>query len=81
MLPSLLTLTEAAEALRCSRSTLERRIRDGLLPVVRDGGRVLIEEGDLRAYIASRKRAATGAPTGTGSPAGVVLRPGERLWD
>jgi excisionase family DNA binding protein len=38
----LLTVTQAAQALRVSRRTVERRIADGTLPVTRDGRKRLV---------------------------------------
>lgn len=41
-LPGLLTRAAAAEVLKVSRKTLDRRIRAGLLKVARHGRRVLV---------------------------------------
>jgi len=52
----LLTLPEAADALRLSRRTLQRLISTGELPTVRIGHRTLIRAEDLRSLVA-RSRA------------------------
>lgn len=78
MTPQLLTLDEAADVLRCSRSTVERRLRAGSLPAVRHGRRVLVDESDLRAFVLAAKARGQLAPTGS-SPAGVTVE--GRLWD
>ena len=79
-LPSLLTLDEAADVLRCSRKTVQRRISEGALPVVRIGRTFRVNEDDLRKFI----RASTHChrPTsGPYSPSGIIVKPGARLWD
>ena len=79
-LPSLLTLDEAADVLRCSRKTVQRRISEGALPVVRIGRTCRVNEDDLRKFI----RASTHShkPTsGPYSPSGIVYKPGARLSD
>ena len=48
----LLTLDEAAEVLRCSRRTVERRVADGELEIVRNGRRVLVTGGSLERFVA-----------------------------
>ncbi|MFT8179772.1 helix-turn-helix domain-containing protein [Mycobacteroides chelonae] len=45
----LLTVVETAAVRRCSVETLRRRIRDGSLPVVRQGRTVLIRRTDALA--------------------------------
>jgi excisionase family DNA binding protein len=76
----LLTVTEAAEVLRCSVATVKRRIRTGALPTYRDGRLVRIREDDLRRYVIERicRRAQAAEP---GRAAGRSLQRGERLWD
>jgi excisionase family DNA binding protein len=49
----LLTLTEAASRLRVSRSTVQRLIRAGALPVTQLGRRRLVRLEDLEALVAS----------------------------
>ena len=46
-LPEVLTRAEAWQRLRIGRSTLDRAIAEGRLPVVRLGRRVLIRATDL----------------------------------
>lgn len=54
-LPRLLSLAEAAEVLGCSPKTLQRRIRAGELPVIRDGRLVRVHPEDLARYVAGRR--------------------------
>jgi excisionase family DNA binding protein len=58
--PQLVTVAEAAEALRISDRTVFRSIEKGELPVVRLGRRVLLREQDLAAYV--NERTAVAAP-------------------
>jgi excisionase family DNA binding protein len=51
MTETLLTLTEAAERLRCSKSTLERLVATGELRSIRVRSRRLVRVADLEAYI------------------------------
>lgn len=44
------TLPQAAELLKISRATLYRRIADGELDVVRDGGRRFVTPDELHRY-------------------------------
>lgn len=76
----LLTLREVADELRCSVSTVKRRIRAGDLPTYRDGRLVKVREDDLRRYVAERvcRRTATVEHAGV---AGRSLPKGARLWD
>jgi len=54
-LPRLLTLREAAGILNTSLETLRRRVRDGDLPVIRDGRIVRVHPADLQLYISARR--------------------------
>ena len=54
-LPRLLSLAQAAEVLGCSLKTLRRRIKDGDLPVIRDGRLVRVHPQDLARYVAARR--------------------------
>lgn len=76
----LLTLGETANELRCSVSTVKRRIKDGSLPAFVDGHLKRVREDDLRRYIAERvsRRATMRAPV---APAGRKLPERARLWD
>lgn len=83
---TLLTLAEAAEMLRISRRTLERRVAAGALPVFRDGPRLLrIARSDLDAYVQGRTVLLSDlvAPVSVPHlPPRVVQRSLEgRLWD
>lgn len=73
----LLTLPEAAEALRCSVRTLQRRIADGEIRAFRDGRIVRVPASELRRYVEQH----VGGPGGPPSPRrGRSLPPGGRLW-
>jgi excisionase family DNA binding protein len=76
----LLTLSQAADALNCSTSTLKRRVASGELIVFRDGRRLVrVREADLRRYIAEHlSRPAT--PPANGK-AGVTSTKRGRLWE
>jgi excisionase family DNA binding protein len=52
---ALLTLAEASQVLGYSPKTLQRRIRAGELPVVRDGRLVRVHPADLARYVAARR--------------------------
>ena len=79
----LLTYDEAAAELKCSRSTLKRRIAAGELPVFEDGGLRLIREADLRRYVLERTtcRVAGAARRVASAGRSTAISPGERLWD
>ena len=47
----LLTRDETAITLRCSRKTVDRRIREGLLKALRNGGRVVIPRAAVLAIL------------------------------
>lgn len=51
----LLTIKEAAQRLNMSLKTVNRRIKAGDLPVIRDGRIVRIRPDDLRRYISQRR--------------------------
>jgi len=57
-----MTLTEAAERLGLSKSTVRRRIQAGLLDATRDGRRVIITNRDIERYCARFRTPANGAP-------------------
>jgi len=79
MREELLTVAETAEYLGCSRTTVKRWIAAGTLPTFRAGRLVRVRERDLERFVAehTRRRSST-APD---APAGVILKPGARLWD
>lgn len=61
--PSLvLTVPEAAEALRVSRSTVYGLIRDAALPTCRVGTKLRVPRAALEAWVAARVEVATPAP-------------------
>jgi excisionase family DNA binding protein len=64
-LEKLLTADEVAEQLRLSRWTVYGWAREGILPSVRLGGRVLFDPGDIQAAIARAKQPAA-SPGGPG---------------
>jgi excisionase family DNA binding protein len=73
----LLTFDEVAEALRCSRRTVERRIATGELEVVRVGRRVLVTLRSLRAFLESHACVESGRSYGSPKRAARRRR---RLW-
>jgi excisionase family DNA binding protein len=54
-MPQLLTKTQAAGKLGISKSTLEREIRDGKIPICPVRGRVMIVESDIDMYISTSR--------------------------
>lgn len=64
-LPVMLTVDEAAEAMRVSRSMIYGLMRDGRLPSVRIGRRRLIAAAEVQQYL-----------TGGGDTAATQLRAG-----
>jgi excisionase family DNA binding protein len=52
----LLTTSEAARELRCSKDTIERRIRDGSLAAVKVGGRWLLSRDVIERVVAAANR-------------------------
>ena len=50
--PLLLDLDQVGDLLGLARRTVERRVADGLLPAVREGGSVRVRRVDLEAYVA-----------------------------
>jgi excisionase family DNA binding protein len=64
--PTLLTLAEVAETLRCSEKTIRRRIDAGTLPASKQGGRWLFEAAAIRAALIAgmtRPKSAPSAPS------------------
>ena len=53
-MPEYLTVTEVANLLRVSDQTVWDRIREGLIPAVKEGRRYLIRATDLEAYLGRR---------------------------
>lgn len=49
--PELLTVTEAAEFLRCGRQRIYDLVSQGRVPCLRDGSRLLFRRVDLLAYL------------------------------
>jgi excisionase family DNA binding protein len=79
----LLTLSEVADHLACSLSTVKRLVRAGDLSTVRLRKRApRVRESDLASYVLSLNAGATGGRARGSTPlAGVVLADGERLTD
>jgi len=48
----LMTLTEVARELRCTRRNVERKVAEHTIPVVRFGGSVRVERRQLENFIA-----------------------------
>lgn len=48
---NLLTVSEAAKKLRASKSWMYARIDDGTVPAYKIGGKLLVEESELRAVL------------------------------
>ena len=79
MRDTLLTLTEAADYLGCSRATVKRWIAAGTLPTFRVGRVVRVRELDLERFVTMHTTRHT-SDTSTAA-AGVTLESGARLWD
>lgn len=45
------TVKEVARRLRVKPPTVQKRIRDGILPAIKDGRGYLVDEADLLAYL------------------------------
>lgn len=77
---SLLTLAQAAPALGCrDPRTARKRLAALGVPVLELDGRLLVDDADIsRAIRAHARPLAAAAPA---RPAGVLLAPGEFLWD
>ena len=54
---TLLTKNQVAEMLGISAKTIDRRIRSGELPVIRDGRIIRVHPDDLERYISARRSA------------------------
>ena len=54
-LTPLLTLQDSADILQVSPKTLQRRIKAGELPVIRDGRILRVHPADLQRYISARR--------------------------
>ena len=55
-LPNLLTVAEVADLFRCSPKTIYRRVANGALPAIEDGGRFLFDVRDIRAALIARMK-------------------------
>jgi hypothetical protein len=79
---ALLTPGEAAAYLRCrDRRTVRRRLAELGAPLVPAGRSYLVRVVDLERAVAAAARVERRAGPSASRPAGVVLAPGERLWD
>lgn len=74
--PELLTVAEAARALRCGRWKLYQLMRRGLLGYVTVGDRRLVPAAMLRAYVDAH-RAPAPAPLGVGVDVAPERTPGD----
>jgi excisionase family DNA binding protein len=54
---TLLTKKQVADLLGTSAKTIDRRIRSGDLPVIRDGRIIRVHPDDLERYLAARRSA------------------------
>jgi excisionase family DNA binding protein len=52
--PQLLTVFQVADALNVSHWTVRRLLKNGVLPAVRIGSRVLVKASDLNSFIDQR---------------------------
>ncbi len=78
----LLTLDEAAIALRCSVRTLRRHIRAGAIPVVvMSPKQRRIREQDVDRFVFDHLHVDLPSGRTVSLSRGVLLAPGERLWD
>jgi hypothetical protein len=57
----LLTVASVAELLDCSPWAVRQRIREGLLPAVREHGRLMVRADVLRAYVDALEAAGAAA--------------------
>ncbi len=57
---ALLTIPEVAARLRVSRARAYQLAREGLIPIVRLGRQLRVEEGALRAWLANGGQALSG---------------------
>jgi excisionase family DNA binding protein len=76
----LLTVAELALELRFSVKTARRRIHAGEIRAVREGGRWLISDVELRRYVTGLPAHVGTVPVATPSR-GRALARGARLWD
>lgn len=56
LMTPLLSLSEAAQRLACSSTTIRRLVANGVLPVVRIGRLIRIDPADLTAMIYAQKK-------------------------
>ncbi len=74
-----LSIRRAVESCSVSQATLQRWIDNGDVPVVKVGGRILIDTKDLRAFLDSHKETRTPKPKnddGADATAPSVRTPG-----
>jgi excisionase family DNA binding protein len=75
-----LTLAEAAAEMRFSVKTARRRIHSGDITAMREGGRWLVSDAELRRYV-ERLSASGLAFVGVHRSPPRPQEPGSRLWD
>ena len=63
--PRLLTVAEVATLLRCSTKTIYRRVPNGTLPAIEEGGRFLFNIDDIRAVLIAKMVRPKSQPAGS----------------
>ena len=66
------SVMEAAQAIGVSSRTVRTLIKDGYLPHVKIGMRVLVEVGALRTYLASRRHSVSKTEPSTGQSQDIL---------
>ena len=69
----LMTAAEVAKMLKRDRRTIYRDVREGIIPFMRVGGRLLFSRTDLSAWLRSHRHTPTPPPAPVGSAVRVHL--------
>lgn len=75
-----LTLAEVAAEMRFSVKTARRRVHSGEIPAMREGGRWLVSDAELRRYVEHLRAPRLGVSEMRPRPP-KPNGPGSRLWD